>query len=200
MADQPEPSQTGGETDQIREHHYDGIQEYDNALPRWWLTLFYLSIVWAIGYMIWYHVMNKPVGPAQLQQDLAELAELRAKNQTGPLSEDALRALSTSPERIAKGAALYASTGCTTCHGADGTGGVGPNLRDVFWIHGSALVKIVEVIHDGAANNQMPAQKNNMLGDDIHNLAILLVDWNRKGSKAGKAIDPTKELEDPIRY
>ena len=200
MAEQPEPTQTTGETDQIREHHYDGIQEYDNVLPRWWLTLFYLCIVWSIGYMIWYHVMDKPLGPAQLQQDLAALAELRAKNQTGPLSEDALRALSTSPDRIAKGAALYASAGCATCHGADGTGGVGPNVRDAYWIHGSTMVNIVAVIHDGAANGQMPAQKNYMTGDDIHNLALLLVDWNRKGSKPGKAIDPAKEIEDPIRY
>lgn len=192
------PAEPG--VDQLRDHHYDGIQEYDNNLPRWWLTLFYLTIVWAGLYFAWYHVLGNKLGPDRLQDDLKELAEIRARNHTGPLSEEQLRSLSTSPERIAKGKALYASAGCVTCHAPDGTGGVGPNLRDRFWMHGSDLTQIVAVLTDGSANKAMPAQKNMMGADDIANLAIFIADWNRQGEKAGKAPDPERDREAPIRY
>lgn len=199
MADQQDP-QPGQDMDRVREHHYDGIQEYDNNLPRWWLTLFYLTIVWAAGYLVWYHVLGNKLGPDRLRDDLKELAEVRVKNQTGPLSEEQLRSLSTSAERIAKGKAVYAASGCATCHAADGTGGVGPNLRDRFWMHGSDLAQIVAVMANGSPNKAMPAQKSAMGADDINNLAIFIADWNRQGEKPGKAPDPAREKEQPVRY
>jgi cytochrome c oxidase cbb3-type subunit 3 len=192
MADEPK--------DQLRDHHFDGIQEYDNSPPRWWVISFWLSLVWAVGYIAWYHGGGGKLGADQLAVELAELAEQRAKTQTGPLSEEALRGLSTSPERIAAGAAIYAKAGCIACHGADGTGTVGPNLRDRYWIHGSSMVAIAKVLREGANNGQMPAQANLMSSDDLNNLTIYMVDLNRKGEKAGKAIDPAREKEDPVTY
>lgn len=200
MAEHDQKPQSDTGVDQLREHHYDGIQEYDNNLPRWWLTLFYLTIAWAGLYFTWYHVLGNKLGPDRLQDDLKELAEVRVKNQTGPLSEEQLRSLSTNAERIAKGKAVYAGTGCATCHAADGTGGVGPNLRDRFWLHGSDLSKIVAVLTNGSPNKAMPAQKSMMSSDDITNLAIFIADWNRQGEKPGKAPDLSREKEEPIRY
>jgi cytochrome c oxidase cbb3-type subunit 3 len=201
MAEQePGKTQDGSEVDRLRDHHYDGIQEYDNNLPRWWLTLFYLTIAWAVLYVGWYHIAGNKLGADRLKDDLKELAELRVKNQSGPLTEEQLRSLSTNPERIARGKAVYASAGCATCHAADGTGGVGPNLRDRWWMHGSDLAQMVAVMANGSPNKTMPAQKSMLQGDDINNLAIFIADWNRQGEKPGKAHDPAREKDQPIRY
>jgi len=187
--------------DQLREHHFDGIQEYDNNLPRWWLMLFYLTIAWSALYVGFYHLGGPGVlGGKRWDGEMKELAEVRAKHATGPLSEEQLRGLSKSAERIAKGKALFVTNNCATCHGAEGTGVIGPNLRDRHWMYGSNLSDIVDVIANGRANGTMPASKNSLSGDDIANLAIYVVDLNRQGEKPGKPIDPAREKDAPITY
>jgi cytochrome c oxidase cbb3-type subunit 3 len=114
-----------------------------------------------------------------------------------------MRALSNVPERIARGEALYATTECVTCHGADGTSDSnrsGPNLRDRWWIHGSTMEDIARIIRDGANNNAMPAQGRKLSNQDIANLTIHLVSLARQGDRSGKSADPTREREAPITY
>lgn len=185
----------------LREHRFDDIVEYDNDPPGWWMAMLYLAVVWSVFYVMHYHFSTGVVGPEQWRNEMTELAELRASKETGPLSEEAMRQLSRAPERIARGAQLYASTNCANCHGADATGGqTGPNLRDRFWAHGSTMTDIVTSITDGRDNNRMPGNRKSMSGQDIVNLAIYLVDLNRAGPKTGKAADTTREKDDPITY
>lgn len=187
-----------------KEHIHDGIVEYDNDPPMWLTATFFLSMVWGIGYLLWMHLsVDVKLGPEKLQADLAQLAEWRASKDTGPLDEAAMRALSTVPERIARGQTLYAATECATCHGADGTSDAkmsGPNLRDRWWMHGSTMEDIARVLREGANNNAMPAQGRKLSNQDITNLTIYLVSLNRQGERSGKIANPATERETPITY
>ncbi len=89
------------DTDQLTDHNYDGIQEYDNDLPRWWLALLWISVIWAGAYTTWYAVIGMPSGPEALRLELVAISEARARSSTGPLPEELMRELSRNPERIA---------------------------------------------------------------------------------------------------
>ncbi len=120
------------------------------------------------------------------------------KAKRGSLSEDELRAASRDAARIAKGKGLYASAGCATCHGVEATGSVGPNLRDRYWIYGSDMKQILDVLVKGRLDKGMP--KPPISEAEAVDLAIHLVDLVRQGEKPGKPIDPNREKEAPITY
>jgi cytochrome c oxidase cbb3-type subunit 3 len=186
--------------DKLLDHDFDGIRELDNDPPLWFTLLFWATVVWGATYFLHYTFGPGKTGvEAWKQQDVA-VQELKAKNATGPLTEEQLRGLSKNPERIAAGAKLYTAANCAVCHGPEALGAVGPNLRDRFWIHGSSMVAVATVISDGANNGQMPAQKAILSQDDINNLTIYIVSLNRAGFKDGKAIDPVREKDEPITY
>lgn len=199
MSDHTDPTATPDDP-KLLDHDFDGIRELDNDPPLWFSLLFLGTVAWAIAYFCHFALGPGEVGAAAWKQNDAVVQELKAKNATGPLTEEQLRGLSTNPERIAAGAKLFTSANCAACHGPEALGLVGPNLRDKFWMHGSNMAQIVEVIANGANNNQMPPQKDLLAGDDINNLAIYIVSLSRAGLKDGKAIDPTREKEAPITY
>jgi len=181
-------------------HDFDGIREADNPAPLWFTILFWGTVLWAIIYFLHYTMGPGNIGELAWKKDDIALQERKAAHATGPLSEEQLRGLSTNPERIAAGQKLYASANCATCHGPEALGAIGPNLRDQFWIHGSHMAQIADVIANGAANNAMPAQKSLLAGEDINNLTIYIISLNRAGLKPGKQIDAARELETPITY
>lgn len=150
-------------------HEWDGITEYDNPMPRWWLWTFYATIVWAIGYMIAYPAIplvtqatqgvlrtnaraevaseidrfaaaNAPIQAALVQTDLAAIPE------DGDLMSYATNA----------GAALY-RTWCAQCHGAGAAGARGyPNLLDDDWLWGGSMEDIHLTLLHGIRDPQDP--------------------------------------------
>jgi cytochrome c oxidase cbb3-type subunit 3 len=187
-----------------KEVTHDGIVEFDNDPPLWLTATFILSMLFGVWYALNYHLsVSAKLGPDDWQVQMAALAELRASKDTGPLDEAAMLSLSTVPERITRGAELYAANECHTCHAADGTSDAiktGPNLRDRYWIHGSSMEAIANVIRAGASGGAMPAQGGKLSNQDIANLTIFLVNWNRQGEKTGKAVNLAIERETPIKY
>lgn len=183
--------------DQPRNHEFDGITEYDNALPRWFTALFAISMAWAPIYIAYYHFWTPRLGAERLQAELATVAEDKAKR-GGAFTEAGLRGLSRNAERIARGRDLYLRNNCIPCHGVEATGAVGPNLRDRFWIHGSDMLQIMDVLTKGRLDKGMP--KLPLSDDDAVNLTIYLVDLNRQGEKPGKPINAAREKEAPITY
>lgn len=144
--------------DRLLEHSYDGIQEYDNPLPRWWLLTFYASIVFSIGYWIFFHMGGPGLSPDEAYaKDMAAFREKTAAltAESGP-SEEALAALLGDPAALAEGKASY-DTVCAACHRPDGGGLIGPNLTDDHWIHGRSLMEIHKVIEEGVLAKGMPA-------------------------------------------
>ena len=137
--------------DQVLGHgdEYDGIEEYDNRLPVWWVGLFVLSVIVGVGYGVNYHFIEQ-TSQAKLYE--AEMAAAEAQWPT-PTADDALAA-ATTPEAIEAGKAIYAQN-CIGCHAADLTGGIGPNLIDAEWIHGGTLGETNAVITDGVPEKGM---------------------------------------------
>jgi len=144
--------------DRLLDHEYDGIREYDNPMPRWWLATFWVTIVYSILY-----VLNLPgvgIGKGRLadyEADMAEAAAIAAKNNPlANLTPEAIVAASTDSTQRTLGATTF-STMCASCHLADGGGSIGPNLTDGYWIHGSAPLEVVKVIVEGVPAKGMPA-------------------------------------------
>ena len=139
--------------DQVLGHgdESDGIEEYDNPLPDWWLGLFWLCIIWAFGYTLHYHFI------AERSQEKALAAEIAAAELKWPqAAAQADVTFAPTAELAAAGKGVY-DTNCIACHGAAMEGGIGPNLVDGEWIHGSAPDSVVKLITEGVAAKGMPA-------------------------------------------
>jgi cytochrome c oxidase cbb3-type subunit 3 len=129
-------------------HEADGIEEYDNALPTWWVGLFVACIVWSGYYVVDYHRAN---GRSQKGEYDAEVAAAAAKWPAPKPAEAVAGGAPTTnddPALVAAGKEVFA-TNCVGCHGATATGGVGPNLTDTTWIHGGKLDEITKVVTEG---------------------------------------------------
>lgn len=118
----------------------DGIQEYDNALPDWWLGLFLFTIVWSVGYVADYHWFSARSQTASYDAEMAAATERWPQPEGAPLVYDAAV--------LAEGAQIFAAN-CVGCHGADLNGAIGPSLVDATWIHGSDPEQIRATITAG---------------------------------------------------
>lgn len=127
----------------------DGIEEYDNALPDWWVGLFGFTIIFAALYPFWHHGME-----GNTQADAYAL-EMAAAEEKWPAA-DAIAELPSDAESIKAGSEIFAQT-CASCHNADMTGGIGPNLIDDEWIHGGTGPDILNTVTNGVAAKGMPA-------------------------------------------
>ncbi|MCU0770193.1 MAG: c-type cytochrome [Verrucomicrobia bacterium] len=148
----------------LLDHEYDGIHELDNKLPRWWVWLFYLTIIFAVTYLCYYHVFARGDLAAQGQMAYEYQREMEIGNaikaQAVAAFEQNMGAIepSTDPEMIARGKQSFAVL-CAPCHRADGGGLVGPNLTDDYWIHGPAFADNVRTIWNGVEQKGMLAWK-----------------------------------------
>jgi cytochrome c oxidase cbb3-type subunit 3 len=143
--------------DRLLDHSYDGIQEYDNPMPRWWVITFWATIVFAIVYLLNIPGIGNGNGRvADYEADVARAraARLAAEPAGGP-TPAALAAIAADPSAVASGKQVF-TTYCAACHRADGGGQIGPNLTDDSWIHGGTLVEIRTTIHDGVLAKGMP--------------------------------------------
>lgn len=127
-------------------HSYDGIEEYDNPLPRWWFMLFVATIIFALGYLVLYPGLGswKGILPGyedgwtQVAQWEKEVA--RADEQYGPLfakyAAMPLEEVARDEQALKMGSRMFASY-CSICHGSDAKGSYGfPNLTDDDWLYG----------------------------------------------------------------
>ncbi|HPC61874.1 MAG TPA: cbb3-type cytochrome c oxidase N-terminal domain-containing protein [Verrucomicrobiota bacterium] len=152
----------------LLDHDYDGIRELDNKLPRWWVWLFNLSIVFAILYLIYYHVLD--AGPLMAAQYQAEMA-IGEKIKAAAVAEFENRMVSlqpsTDPLMLAEGRETFEKL-CAPCHRSDGGGLVGPNLTDDYWIHGSNFVDNLKIIWNGVPSKGMVTWKGVLKPGTIH--------------------------------
>jgi cytochrome c oxidase cbb3-type subunit 3 len=175
----------GNETDQLKDHAYDGIQEYDNPLPAWWLTTFFITIIF--GFLYWIHYeFGGGVGQYdELKQDLAHYESLKQKGDKqdpGDESEETLMKLVASQETVAEGKAIYAGKGtCTSCHGPELGGLIGPNLTDEYWIHGKGtFTDVANVVAKGVLDKGMPNWDAILSKNEIKAVTAFVL--SRKGS------------------
>lgn len=141
----------------LRDHVFDGIQEFDKKLPNWWLFTLYGAIVFSIGYWFYFHIFEVGASPEErLAREQARAEQWAAVHADIDLSDEGLLALMNDSGIVASGQSAYL-TSCAACHGPTGDGGIGPALNDDEWLHGGAPSEILQVILDGVPARGMPA-------------------------------------------
>lgn len=173
----------------MKDHEYDGIQEYDNPLPRWWLITFYATIIFAV----WYYYHYEFGSGASLQQELeVAMTEIQGLKQAAPqgemLTEESLTQQMQDPNMLNLGMTAY-NEKCAACHGQELQGMIGPNLTDKFWIHGKGTrVEIVNLIKVGVPDKGMPAWESIMKKEEI--IATAAYIHSKIGSNPANAKPP----------
>lgn len=143
----------------LLDHEADGIKELDNNLPAWWVWLFYLCVIFGIGYLGYYHVLAKgDLQKAEYDKEMAAGNAIKGAALAKFESSIASVEPAKQPENVEHGRQLFA-TYCAPCHRADAGGLVGPNLCDDYWIHGPAFADTVKVIWNGVPDKGMLAWK-----------------------------------------
>ncbi|MFV1464216.1 cytochrome-c oxidase, cbb3-type subunit III [Phaeobacter sp. JH20_02] len=148
-------------------HSWDGIEEFDNPMPRWWLWTFYATIIWGIGYTIaypaWPGIQSATAGVLGWNSRALVAEEIAAVNEANApinsrLEEIELASISTDPElngyAVSAGSAVF-KTWCAQCHGAGAAGAKGyPNLLDDDWLWGGSIEDIHATIAHGIRNEE----------------------------------------------
>ena len=145
--------------DHLLEHNYDGIQEYDNPMPRWWVYIFWITIVFSVLY--WLNVPGFGIGKGRIanyNRDMAVAAAAAARReaaQPASASPEQLSALTKDASALALGKQAFGQN-CAACHRVDAGGQIGPNLTDDYWLHGAAIEQIRKTVSDGVLEKGMP--------------------------------------------
>ena len=192
-------------------HEWDGIQELNTPLPRWWLNVFYATIIWSIGYWVvypaWPLITDATKGVIgyssrlEIEKDMATLQTFRAAQSKG-LAEATMEQIKADPTLLriamAQGKAAFGDN-CAACHGVGGAGAKGyPNLNDDEWLWGGTLDAIHTTLQHGirvagdseTRISQMPAfGRDGMLKSDEINAVA-----NHVRELAGLSTEPKADL------
>lgn len=158
----------------------DGIDEYDNPLPDWWIGLFWMTVVWAIAYAVHYHFI------AERSQEKALAAEMAAADARWPAQARAELEFAWSPEAAGSGEAVYAQN-CAPCHAAGLEGLIGPSFLDEEWIHGGAPTEVIQVIREGVLTKGMVAWDGILSPEQINDVAAYILSKNAEAT--GRSIE-----------
>ncbi len=139
----------------ILDHNYDGIRELDNNLPPWWVYSFYISIIFAVVYLVRYHVLDGENQVDELNTEYAEakIALEEYKRTAKDLVDINTVILLTDAADLSAGKVIFEEN-CVACHMADGGGGIGPNLTDKYWILGGGIKNVFRTISEGGRNGK----------------------------------------------
>jgi len=195
-------------------HTFDGIEELNNPLPKWWSTFFLLTIIWAFGYIAMYGLGNWTglLGWKSSNQGILNIAESKAKTleylnkdsgvlvqydrevaaadaKFGPIFEAyaarSIEDLATDSEALKVGQRLFIQN-CSQCHGSDAHGTTGfPNLADKDWLYGGSPEAIKATIMNGRIASGMMAWEGALGGDQgVKDVAAYVI------SLSGRSVDP----------
>jgi len=193
------------EKDRLLDHDADGIREFDNDLPRWWLYGFYFTIIMSVIYVFYYQIYTGPdwnilwYGPrGQANEYAAQVEEAKSMIAASPKRSASKAVLLTDVESMAKGKAIFNSMDnlCYTCHREDLGGQIGPNLTDDYWIHGCSLENIMTSITTGYPEKGMlPYGSSNKLSNDqLQQVASYVVSMRGTNPPEPKPIEEGREV------
>lgn len=192
-------------TDQTMGHSFDGIEEYDNPLPKWWFWLFVGTLVFSVGYLILYPGLgnwkgilpgyeNGWTGANEWQKEMdkadARFGPIFAKYAAMPVEE-----VAKDPQALKMGGRLFASN-CSVCHGSDAKGAFGfPNLTDKDWRWGGDAETIKASIMNGR-HGVMPAWAEVIGEQGVADVAaFVLTSMDGRSLPEGAKADPAKGKE-----
>lgn len=180
--------------DVLTGHNYDGIKEYDNPLPGWWLYLFYITIAWSVVYMFYYHFTN--LGPSSAEEYTMEIQKATENKAGLDLTAATFNfddiTLTNDPAALSEANDIFVKN-CVSCHGQGGAGTIGPNLTDDYWIHGGSPANIAKVIYNGVPEKGMISWKNIISNEQIVKLVSYIK--SLRGTNPPNAKAPQGNLE-----
>jgi cytochrome c oxidase cbb3-type subunit 3 len=176
----------------VLDHEYDGIREYDNPMPGWWVKIFWATFFFAIGYGFYYHVSGNGVSIHDAYE--TEMAAVRADQARQALAEnvteEGLNKLMLDSKLMADAKGIFTQR-CTPCHGDRAQGVIGPNLTDGYWIHGQGtLMDIHHTVSEGVPAKGMPSWKMQLSPVQVREVAAFIGSL-RNTNVAGKAPEGT---------
>ena len=156
-------------------HAYDGIEEYDNPLPGWWVWIFWATIVFSVGYYGYYQLGPGPSIVAEYEAESRALAEhaAAAAPRATQVTDEGISRLRRDSGAMAKAKETF-GVRCAPCHGAAAQGIVGPNLTDEFWLHGGRLLEVARTIAEGVPEKGMIPWKGQLSPEEIHALTAYI--------------------------
>ncbi|MGY4825325.1 cytochrome-c oxidase, cbb3-type subunit III [Stutzerimonas kunmingensis] len=185
-------------TEETVGHSYDGIEEYDNPLPRWWFMLFVGTVIFALGYLVLYPGLGnwKGILPGyeggwtQIKEWQREMD--KADEQYGPLfakyAAMPVEEVAKDAQALKMGGRLFASN-CSVCHGSDAKGAYGfPNLTDNDWLWGGEPETIKTTILHGR-QAAMPAWRDVIGEEGIRNVAGYVRSLSGRDTPEGISVD-----------
>jgi len=183
------------EKDLLIDHEYDGIQELDNPTPAWFMYLFYATIVFAVGYIMIYHVFS--VGQLQDAEYKTEMAQAEIEkkiylSKSANLVDENSVKIETDAGMLAEGKTVFKAS-CSPCHGDNGQGLVGPNLTDEYWLHGGKINDVFKTIKYGVQAKGMPTWEKSLTPKQIANVANYIL--TLQGSHPAGAKEPQGDKE-----
>ncbi|MEE4246140.1 MAG: cytochrome-c oxidase, cbb3-type subunit III [Kangiellaceae bacterium] len=178
-------------------HIYDGIEEYNNPMPKWWLNLFYITLVFGIAYVILYPGMGKFQGYlGWTQTDAWEQEVAAAEEQFGPIFNQYLETpiveLVKNEQAMDMGKRIFLNV-CAACHGSAASGSPGyPNLTDDDWLYGGSPEQIKTSLINGRSGVMM-AYGGILNEEQITDITSYVVSFSGRDApaaqvKAGEAI------------
>jgi len=140
----------------ILDHGFDGIVELDNALPQWWLALFYGGVVYCVVYLLAFSFTDfaDPILEYEINNEF-EQAKVDQWIAANDINIDGAVNKYTDAQALEEGKKVFENI-CATCHKADGSGGIGPNLTDDFWVNKTQddlFRNIYDIVYNGSPKN-----------------------------------------------
>lgn len=182
----------GEEKDIIIDHEYDGIQELNNPIPTWFNVLFYSTVAFGFVYLLVYHVfgwgMNQDQEYVQ-ELALAERAKQEYLAQAANLIDEG--SVQFDIAMAPAGKAIFVAN-CAACHGANGEGGIGPNLTDRFWLHGGEIKDVFKTVKYGVPEKGMVPWEQTLTPGQIAEVSsyiLTLRDTNPTNGKAAEGLE-----------
>lgn len=168
---------------EVKDHSWDDdLREYNNPLPRWWLVMFVLTILFSVGYLAFYPGLGNVGGrlgwtsTGEMETRLQQLTAQR-QEQIDRLAALPIEAIAADPGGQSMGRSLFLAH-CAGCHGADARGAIGfPNLTDDDWLYGGAPDTIVASI-TGGRSGQMPHFNGSLTPEKLDALLAFLPRWS----------------------
>ena len=155
------PEDTIEEGENTMGHSFDGIEEYNNPLPKWWLNLFYFTIAFSLIYLVLFPGFGSYPGVFGWTQEKQWEHEVEVANNTynrifRDYAESSMLELAQNPEALKVGQRLFGNN-CAVCHGSDARGSRGfPNLTDNDWLYGGDPETIKATLVNGRRGNMPP--------------------------------------------
>lgn len=170
------PNQLHVEDDEkhlLLDHNYDGIQELNHPLPKWWNVLFYAGIIYGLGYWTYYTFLGGKTLQEELESDMVIVRETQAEyKRLTEAYKPELYEQFNKPENMDQALAIYTDN-CLQCHAENGRGDVGPNLTDDHWLLTQGTPETnYQIIYYGSEENGMPAWGEVLSSEEIYQALV----------------------------